>query len=563
MLVRLGILTDVEPDSGLGHAKRVLALTSSFAKIGIEVNIFISKKSKKEFIQNKNNVTQINFKNVQEDLIQELNTKNIQLLIIDTYLLDKSQIIDLVENFPNLPILAFDDYGEKKSWPITGFINTGLGHSLISYPGRAKIYSAFGISYYPISEELAKFNLYRHKEEKKSQLLLVMGGGDPERQTIRLIRILIDLKIQLTLQIKVVLGPFYEDCEEIIEITKDFPGQIEVIINPENFYQHLIDSNVVVSGCGTIVYELIYLRVNFAALALSKNQIPTLNNLTNHGISLGYFSDVSDKDIALKIEKLLHCSQKKINYDRAPYAGGELIGEKSLAERVIEIYSRIKGFYFSTEDTINDYKMSFDSFENYKKVKWSSEASMINQFALGLGLIRSANSKNWLDVGCGTGDILRFSKIFDSPPKKYTGLDISEELLSYAEDNFSLNDGSIKFINQNFMAKVSGEPFDLITSFGVLQKCGIELNEAVGRLSGLLSKKGILLISTKNLDWSAFDDPSCEPYSGHCWFSINQLKAAFHNARLKIISIQGFDATKNLYLNSKSSHSIFILGEKI
>jgi ubiquinone/menaquinone biosynthesis C-methylase UbiE len=187
---------------------------------------------------------------------------------------------------------------------------------------------------------------------------------------------------------------------------------------------------------------------------------------------------------------------------------------------------------------------------------------MNNQFALGLHLIKNTSYKNWLDVGCGTGDILRFTHIFESAPRKFTGLDISKELISYAKNNLPQYCGYVNFCNQNFTEQVEDEPFDLITCFGVLQKCGIELYEALNRLSSLLCKKGVLLISTKSLNWTAFDSPAFEPFSGHCWFSVNQLKGAFESADLDIVVINGFDALQNKYVKTNESHSVFIVGKK-
>lgn len=559
---RIGILTDAEQNSGLGHAKRVLALSTILINAGIRADIIISEDSKEHFFRGLNYVTKIDFNNNNERLIQIICNRNIQLLIIDTYLLEKSSVVNIAEALPNLPILVFDDFGEKIAWPIAGFINTGLGHSLIPYPGRSKIYSAFGLDYYPIPQDLIEFKMGSLDQEKKNQILLVMGGGDQEKQTIRILRILIQLNQYLSTNIKIVLGPFYENPEEIICVAENYFKNIEVIIDPENFYQYLMESDFVISGCGTIVYELIYLGVNFSALGLSENQRPTLRSLSDHGMSLGYFSEVSDKEIAQAIKRLLSRKSDDFlgsytNNMKSSSNGGQL-----LALRLIEIYKRYKGTYFSTEDTAMDYQLAFSSVNNYEKVKWGSEESMNNQFTLGLSLIKSICNKTWLDVGCGTGDILRFTHIFESAPSKFTGLDLSKELITYAINNSPQYSGSVNFYNQNFTEQVDGEPFDLITCFGVLQKSGLGLYEAINRLSSLLCREGILLVSTKNLDWSAFDSPTFEPFSGHCWFSINQLKGAFESSNLEIVIIKGFDALQNKYVEINKSHSIFIVGKK-
>ena len=42
---------------------------------------------------------------------------------------------------------------------------------------------------------------------------------------------------------------------------------------------------------------------------------------------------------------------------------------------------------------------------NYQKVLWNSKKSMIGRYWLLKFLIRNKLFNNWLDVGCGTGDI--------------------------------------------------------------------------------------------------------------------------------------------------------------
>jgi len=164
-------------------------------------------------------------------------------------------------------------------------------------------------------------------------------------------------------------------------------------------------------------------------------------------------------------------------------------------------------------------------------------------------------------VGCGTGAFLSAveGRFWIG---KFLGLDLSPALISFACSR-SYATGQREFRCQDFMDDVKNGAFDLVTAIGVLQKCGISLRKAVARLAELVKPNGQVFVTTKNLDWKMFSNPGFNPRIGHHWFHMEDIKAAFSLAGLKIIMMEGFEPRiKEKTCPPEESHSIYVLAQK-
>ena len=499
-----------------------------------------------------------------KSLANSLKLQKQPLLIIDTYLLPKIFYNELMKLWPDLPVLAFDDYGEKSDLPLLGVINPGLGAEHIAYPGRFALFSALGPEYMPLPktclQERSNFIPQKANIGPVKRLLLVMGGGDPENQTIRILNLLKNMEDAL--QVDIVAGPQYGSTHQLEKICSD-ASNLVLHHNPHDFHALASNCDLAVTGGGLIVYEMLYLRVPVCALALATNQEPTTQELGKGGlgVNLGRFDEVSDQDIA---EKLKKAWSDPLGLQAMSKKGRKLLdgrGASRLAGRILEIAAHYRGERFSLKDVTDEYNKSASEPETYKKACWGSREGMENRFDLSLQAMKSQNIDSWLDVGCGSGDFLLYAENHNFKIKNFTGIDVSPEIIQFAR-NRSYNTDIVNFRIQDFTNPVAGEPFELVTSLGVIQKCGINLDTAISRLGELVKPGGKLLITTKNLDWDAFDNPVCTPYPGHHWFRVEQIKQAFSKCGLTILKFTGFEPRQGIFLSSAKAHSIMVLATK-
>lgn len=104
-------------------------------------------------------------------------------------------------------------------------------------------------------------------------------------------------------------------------------------------------------------------------------------------------------------------------------------------------------------------------------------------------------NKNVLDFGCGSG---YGSKIMSEKALSVTGVDISNEAIEYANNNYSSK--NLTFLN---ISQINGvefhNKFDVITSFQVIEHVFNE-KKHIQTILQLLKPNGIFIVSTPNKD---------------------------------------------------------------
>jgi len=184
--------------------------------------------------------------------------------------------------------------------------------------------------------------------------------------------------------------------------------------------------------------------------------------------------------------------------------------------------------YYQSEDYI--------SHTNTKRNWFEKAYHLVRQYALKqkLTLINSfkLDTKNLLDIGCGTGHFLEVCK---NNGWTITGIepdDSARKIANTLTDNCVLNDSELKNLPKS--------SFDVITLWHVLEHLP-NIKEQLETITGLLKPDGVLIIAVPNYKsydakyyksfWAAFDVPR------HLWHfnqnSISSLATTFKYQLLK------------------------------
>ncbi len=195
--------------------------------------------------------------------------------------------------------------------------------------------------------------------------------------------------------------------------------------------------------------------------------------------------------------------------------------------------------------------------EEYKKVMWASEQSMLNRFSLAISMLDFSNAKSWLDVGCGTGELQR--QVLEKNPKiDAMAIDICDELICFAKDklqNYKINLSLIDFMN------IEEKNFDIITCIGVLQKTSFTPKQFFQKCFDILKPEGKIFLDTKNINWEGYSEKE-QPDATHISFNIEELWKEATSAGLNILKIEGFLPTENKIVMTNESRTIFMICEK-
>ena len=573
MLPRSNIFTiyirvDGNREVGLGHLNRCLAIASFLEeKSNIQVKFIIGPESFQEsgwLINCDTYMLQSSNGNKDEalEVARIVKRGNGDLLLTDSYNLNKAFYETLRFTLPTMPVIAIDDCGKNAKFPVVGFINAGLGADASLYPSDLLKYCAIGPEYFPVRKELLqKSHNPLMKTKTVKRVLVSLGASDPENQTCRIAGL---LKASQQIQaIDLVLGPAYGSFERLDKIVED-DQRIVLHHAPQNLASLMAEADLAITGGGITCNELVFLGVPAVVLILADNQKPVGRAVEHYGCgkSLGHFAQISDDELLSSIRNLVEnsaCLFRMISNCKGLIDGK---GGNRIAEFINTFLHEYNDDQYHLNEVIEEYESAGYASEEYARMKWGSQNGMFTRFQLAIDLVDWQMVDSWIDVGCGTGALLQEvekSVFIDH----FVGVDLCKSSLGQAATK-TYKTRNIMFFNQNFIDRTSYEPFDLVTCIGVLQKCGIPLRKAIARLAELVRPEGQVFVTTKNQDWNKFTEFGYTPYKGHHWFRLDEIREAFSFAGLSIIVMNGFEPRIGIKpIPLEEAHSIYVLARRI
>lgn len=118
-----------------------------------------------------------------------------------------------------------------------------------------------------------------------------------------------------------------------------------------------------------------------------------------------------------------------------------------------------------------------------------------------------------LDVGSGTGELLRF---FKQKGWDVTGIEPNDSARSY-----SISHHDVSVFPEGYLSSLPSDSFDVVSMWHVLEHVS-DINERVRILSRVLKKEGVLVVALPNIDsWDA-------DYYGSYWAALDVPRHLFH-----------------------------------
>lgn len=329
------IWTEAGRKVGMGHLSRCLVIARQLRKKAIDVKFLINDDlaSIKWIIHsgfkykiaalNKNHcqkAAQVNTGAVLIDtkrpiasLLTNLKQKGYKTILLDNFTAARLRA-DIVI-FPSLP----SDNG--LSW--NGF--------------RGKVFG--GAKFIPVAESYVKARqkARRLKLKPPYQILITMGGSDPNRLTIKVISAL--LKIKEPLNIKAVLGPAFSSDPDLIEIKKRKYPNIQFIKNTRDLSGAMANSHVAITALGITISELAVVGVPAIIIANFRSDLQDIEFYKKLGVNapLDYYKKVAPSDIKNAVMNLI---SKPKNWDEIRGKAYRII-TGSGAERIARIINSL------------------------------------------------------------------------------------------------------------------------------------------------------------------------------------------------------------------------------
>lgn len=334
-LKKIIILTEGGKGIGLGHVQRCLVIAQELQKKDINVCFFVNDDpSATEWIKKEG--FRYNIFSFTE--CKSLNTAvtNKSFILIDT----KKPITKLIKSLraKDCTTILMDNITSARLEADAVIYPTAIYEDNLEWKGfKGKVFG--GADYVPIATSFTeKRKRIEHKKlQTPYQVLVTMGGGDPQCLTGRVVSSL--LKSHESVKIKVVIGPAFSPDPDLNKIEEQHYHNVEFIRGENDLSALMAESHIAVTALGTTIFELTCMGVPSIIIANYRTDEKDMNAFEKLGICLpiGYYEDVSDGAIKQAVETLL--KDGKLRSDMSQK--GRMIIDGKGAERIAAVVEKL------------------------------------------------------------------------------------------------------------------------------------------------------------------------------------------------------------------------------
>ncbi|WP_046755290.1 class I SAM-dependent methyltransferase [Kordia jejudonensis] len=193
--------------------------------------------------------------------------------------------------------------------------------------------------------------------------------------------------------------------------------------------------------------------------------------------------------------------------------------------------------YYQSEDYISHTDSKRNLFE--KMYHWVRSYMLSKKMAI-VSQYTKTETKQILDIGCGTGDFLKMAQAYKW---NVAGIEPDEQARKIASEKTG-----IEIQHNDWLTEIEDQSFDAVTMWHVLEHVP-NLEEYIASLQRIVKPNGTIFIAVPNFkshdanhykeSWAAFDVPR------HLWhFSQKSIKVLFEKKQMKVVKIlpMKFDA---------------------
>lgn len=307
--MRFVIRTNCSFELGMGHINRCCILAEELRNIGQETFVLVNSDANAEmFVLSKGIPVQFVS---DDDCVHDW--PEADACIVDLYRYDDQYYRILKKKYQK--IILFDDVRFHVPLEVSAVINNNIYANANDYPSHIRRF--VGPTYYLLRQEFFRKQVLSGPQD----ILVSMGGSDPEGQTMRIVEILLKITSR---HINVVFGS-----------VKTIEDRGAILAHPQiTFYTVVSNISLLmeraaycVSGAGSMIYELIFMGVPIACFSLSENQRLIAKTLSamNALLYLGHYNEVND---SILYEKLKGMDVRKDSREQMVKNAAGLIDEK-------------------------------------------------------------------------------------------------------------------------------------------------------------------------------------------------------------------------------------------
>lgn len=321
--MKLIIRADGDSKIGTGHIMRCIALAQGWQDQGGEVT-FISRcesVSLKERIQSEG-FGFIGLDHVCPDSSDLGNTLSIlnnggadrkDWLVLDGYHFTPDYQKAIRD--AGIHLLVIDDMNHLPHYHADILLNQNIHAPDLHYHCDEDTTLLLGTRYVLLRREFLKYREFKRQiPDRAKNILVTLGGADPNNVTLKVIEALILLD-EADISVRIIIGPANPHQEILRKAIASAHFEVELLINPLNVPELMAWADMAISAGGSTCWELAFMGVPMITFILAENQIPVAEGIAKEGfaINLGGFEGFNTKTTSYEIYSLIQSKERRLN----------------------------------------------------------------------------------------------------------------------------------------------------------------------------------------------------------------------------------------------------------
>jgi UDP-2,4-diacetamido-2,4,6-trideoxy-beta-L-altropyranose hydrolase len=240
-----------------------------------------------------------------ETTSQALAARSAAWVVLDGYHFDPTYQRQIKEAGHRL--LVIDDTAHLDHYYADVVLNQNINAERLRYSCEPYTRLLLGTRYVLLrSEFLARQGWRREIPEVARKVLVTLGGGDPDGQTLKVIRALQQVDVD-GLEAVVVVGASNPHLRELQSAVRNLQFAIRLVQNVTNMPELMAWADMGVSAGGSTCWEMAFMGLPTVVLVLAENQQGIAAGLGEAGVvlNLGWYTEASIAQVANTLVGLL------------------------------------------------------------------------------------------------------------------------------------------------------------------------------------------------------------------------------------------------------------------
>lgn len=201
-------------------------------------------------------------------------------------------------------LLVIDDMNHLPHYHTDILLNQNIYAPELNYNCDGDTNLLLGTSYILLRREFLKYRDFnRQIPERAKNILVTLGGADPDNVTLKVIAAL-NLLEDPDISVKIIIGPANPHQETLRKALSSIHFKMELLANPPNMPDLMTWADVAISAGGSTYWELAFMELPSILMALSPDQQGIVDRLSQSGFALKIDKHTA-QDIANALNALL------------------------------------------------------------------------------------------------------------------------------------------------------------------------------------------------------------------------------------------------------------------